>query len=63
MKKVFMITALTAVMLMASLSICWAHFGMIIPSDDIVGKEDKKTITLDIGTGRPTKTGELVATQ
>ncbi len=24
----------------------WAHFGMIIPSNDVVGKEDKKEIGL-----------------
>lgn len=48
MKKCLMIIAFAATLLMASLSLCWAHFGMIIPSDDIVGKEDKKTITLDV---------------
>jgi cobalt/nickel transport protein len=39
---------LSIILLMASLSLCWAHFGMIIPSDDIVAKEDKKTIMLDV---------------
>jgi len=48
MKKGLVTIMLTAIMLTASLSLCWAHFGMIIPSDDIVGKTDKKTITLDI---------------
>ena len=48
MKKGLMTIMFTAILLMASLSLCWAHFGMIIPSDDIVGKTDKKTITLDI---------------
>ena len=48
MKKGLMTIMFTAILLMTSLSLCWAHFGMIIPSDDIVGKTDKKTITLDI---------------
>jgi cobalt/nickel transport protein len=48
MKKSLMIIAFAVIMLMVSLSVCWAHFGMIIPSDDIVGKEDKKTITLEV---------------
>ena len=48
MRKGLMVIAVTAIVLIASFSLCWAHFGMIIPSDDIVGKTDKKTITLDI---------------
>lgn len=48
MKKVLMTILLSIILLMASLSLCWAHFGMIIPSDDIVAKEDKKTIMLDV---------------
>jgi cobalt/nickel transport protein len=48
MKKGLMTIMLAAFMLIASISLCWAHFGMIIPSDDIVGKEDKKAITLDV---------------
>lgn len=48
MKKGFMTIMFTAIMLVASFSASWAHFGVIIPSDDIVAKEDKKTITLDV---------------
>jgi cobalt/nickel transport protein len=48
MKKGLRTIIFAVIMLMASFSFCWAHFGMIIPSDDIVGKEDKKAITLDI---------------
>jgi len=48
MRKSLMVIGIAAIVLIASFSLCWAHFGMIIPSDDIVGKTDKKTITLDI---------------
>lgn len=48
MKKILMTSILAVMMLTGSFSLCRAHFGMIIPSDDIVGKEDKKKITLDI---------------
>jgi cobalt/nickel transport protein len=33
---------------MSFLSLAWAHFGMVIPSDDIVSKNDKKEITLQV---------------
>lgn len=41
------------VMVIACLLVGWitkasAHFGAIIPSDDIISKEDNKTITLDV---------------
>ncbi len=39
---------LTIIALLMSFSLSWAHFGVIIPSDDIIGKEDKKTVTLDV---------------
>lgn len=48
MRKVILKIILTISVLLMSSSFSWAHFGMIIPSDDIVGKEDKKTITLDV---------------
>lgn len=38
--------ALLAMILLAPLA--WAHFGIIMPSDDIVTKEDDKTVTIDV---------------
>jgi cobalt/nickel transport protein len=48
MKKRLSMAILTTMILMLSFSLSWAHFGMIIPSDDIVSKQDKKEITLQI---------------
>lgn len=48
-----------ALMVTLSISVCWAHFGMIIPSDDIVSKEDKKKIVLQIQFAHPFE-GELM---
>src|SRR4030042_5274008 len=48
MKKRLSMAILTTMILMLSFSLAWAHFGVIIPSDDIVSKEDKKDITLQI---------------
>jgi cobalt/nickel transport protein len=48
MKKRLVKAILTTMILMLSFSLSWAHFGMIIPSDDIVSKQDKKEITLQI---------------
>ena len=46
MKKIFIIYALVILFVMALAGTSTAHFGMIIPSNDVVGKEDKKDITL-----------------
>jgi cobalt/nickel transport protein len=48
MKKRLFMAILTTMIIMLSFSLSWAHFGVIIPSDDIVSKEDKKDITLQI---------------
>jgi cobalt/nickel transport protein len=48
MKKELFKIALTIVSVMAFVSLSWAHFGVIVPSDDIVSKEDKKEITLQV---------------
>ncbi len=48
MKKLLIKTILTTVILIVSVSLSWAHFGMIIPSDDIVSKEDNKKIALQV---------------
>ncbi|GBE06468.1 nickel uptake substrate-specific transmembrane region [bacterium BMS3Abin10] len=48
MKKIIFQTALAVLIMTVSASHSWAHFGMIIPSDDIVSKEDNKKITLQI---------------
>ncbi|GBE03090.1 MAG TPA: DUF4198 domain-containing protein [Nitrospirae bacterium] len=41
-------TLLVTLILLISASMAWAHFGVIIPSDDIVSKKDKKKINLQI---------------
>jgi len=47
--KRIMLQAVLAVMITAvSASVSWAHFGVIIPSDDIVSKEDSKEIHLQL---------------
>lgn len=48
MKTGLIKVVLTPILLFVSFSISWAHFGVIIPSDDIVSKKDKKEITLQI---------------
>jgi len=48
MKRSFSTIVFAAITLLLSFSVSWAHFGVIIPSDDIVAKEDRKTITLDV---------------
>lgn len=48
MKKILFQTALAVLIMTVSASLSWAHFGMIIPSDDIVSKEDNKKITLQV---------------
>lgn len=46
-KKLFKVI-LTVIIVMFSFSLSWAHFGVIIPSDDIISKEDKKEISLQV---------------
>jgi len=46
--KVVLIMSLLVVFLFGSFIIANAHFGMIIPSDDMVAKDDEKSIKLDI---------------
>jgi cobalt/nickel transport protein len=48
MKKTLFMAILITMILMLSFSLSWAHFGVIIPSDDIISKKDKKDITLQI---------------
>ncbi len=48
MRKEIVRIVTTTMVLMLSFSLSWAHFGVIIPSDDIISKEDKKDITLQI---------------
>lgn len=48
MKKGIVGITILAVIILGLYSLSWAHFGVIIPSDDIVGQEDRKTITLDV---------------
>ncbi len=48
MKKSLLTTVVTVILVMGCFSLSRAHFGVIIPSDDIVEKGDSKTISLDI---------------
>ena len=48
MKKKIYTALLSTVITAVCASFSWAHFGMILPSDDIVSKEDKKEINLSI---------------
>nr|WP_315861784.1 DUF4198 domain-containing protein [Desulfatiglans anilini] len=49
MRKVFScLTAAVLTLLAASFHPAWGHFGAIIPSDDIVTKDDPKNLTLQI---------------
>jgi cobalt/nickel transport protein len=48
MKRFLFETILITMMVILSVSLSWAHFGMVIPSDDIVSKEDKKKINLQV---------------
>ncbi|MFZ6017809.1 MAG: DUF4198 domain-containing protein [Nitrospirota bacterium] len=48
MKKRLFMTILTTMTIMLSFSLSWAHSGVIIPSDDIVSKEDRKDITVQV---------------
>jgi len=46
--RVGTIAVVVVIFLLAGLSTAWAHFGLIIPSDDIVSKGDDKKIGLQI---------------
>ncbi len=48
MKKIMFQAVLAVMMTAVSVSLSWAHFGMIIPSDDIVSKQDNKRIALQV---------------
>jgi cobalt/nickel transport protein len=48
MKKRLFVAILTTMIIMLSFSLSWAHFGVIIPSDDIISKKDSKKINLQI---------------
>ena len=46
--KIIMILFFVTVFLLGSISLANAHFGMIIPSNDMITKDDSKNITLKI---------------
>lgn len=48
MKKTLFMAILTTLVLMLSFSLSRAHFAVIIPSDDIVSKEDRKDIIIQV---------------
>lgn len=48
MKKISVITMVVSFILFGWIGNGYCHFGMIIPSDDIVTQDDNKTITLQI---------------
>ena len=47
-RKTLFLAALAALLIMLSVSTSYAHFGVIIPSDDIVSKGDSKKISLQV---------------
>jgi len=53
MKRIFLKAILLIGLILITSSWSWAHFGMIIPSDDIVSKGDKKQIILNIKFAHP----------
>lgn len=48
MKKVSVVAVIMTCVFFGWIGNASAHFGMIIPSDDIITQEDSKTITLDV---------------
>src|SRR5665648_1233890 len=46
--KIVLVFSLIVIFLFGSLIIVSAHFGMVIPSDDIISKEDNKSISLTV---------------
>lgn len=46
-KRLFKVMLIPTILILF-FSLSWAHFGVIIPSDDIVSKEDKKDIILKV---------------
>lgn len=46
MKRTIAITLIISIFCMAKLA--WSHFGVIIPSDDIISPKDSKKITLEV---------------
>lgn len=52
-KKKVCIALLSTMIIAVFATFSWAHFGMIIPSDDIVSKEDKKEIKLSVKFNHP----------
>jgi len=48
MKRISSVVFFVSLMFLGMASVTWAHFGVIIPSDDIVTKEDAKTISLEV---------------
>ncbi len=48
MRKGSLKALLVMLVLLGQASVTWAHFGMIIPSDDIVSKDDRKKIRLQV---------------
>jgi len=46
--KVVLVFSLVVVFLLGSLMVANAHFGMVIPSDDMVTQDDNKSISLTV---------------
>jgi cobalt/nickel transport protein len=53
MRRNFMLQLFVLLSIIMSATLSWAHFGMIIPSDDIVSKDDNKKITLYVQFAHP----------
>ena len=46
--KVVLIFSLVVIFLLGSLMVANAHFGMVIPSDDMITQDDNKSISLKV---------------
>ena len=53
MKKIVMLTLVLAGMAMLYISPAFAHFGMVIPSDNMVMQDDDRTITVQLSFSHP----------
>ena len=53
-KMTLKLTTLMAMLLMLTFTpVCFAHFGMVIPSDNMVAQDDNRTVTLNLSFSHP----------
>ena len=53
LKTPMMLTVIFAFTLICSVPVCFAHFGMVIPSDNMVAQEDDRTLSLALSFSHP----------